>query len=138
MDIGEAKLKVVLALASVGTTSVLERAIVDFDTSYAIFSVIGNIIIYLLIILSDKKEAPHVHGELRYWAARLCLGAILSVLLTKYLSEKTSINDILVSVLIGVFCENFRELIDIFKKVGISAWEGFLERILKSKDKDGK
>ena len=136
MDIGEAKLKVVLALAGVGTTSVLQRAMVDFDTSYAIFSVIGNIIIYLLIILSDKEEKPKKRGELKYWSARLALGAILSVLLTKFISDKIGLNDILVSILIGVFCENFRELIEISKKVGVSAWEGFLERILKGK-KDG-
>lgn len=136
MDIGEARMKVVLALAGVGTTSVMQRALVDFDASYAVFSVIGNIIIYLLIILQDKEEKPKRKGELKYWGARLALGAILSVLLTKFISDKIGINDILVSILIGIFCENFRELIDIFKKVGISAWEGFLERVLKGK-KDG-
>lgn len=136
MDIGEAKLKVVLALAGVGTTSVMQRAMVDFDSSYAIFSVIGNIIIYLLIILSDKEEKPKRKGELKYWGARLALGAILSILLTKFISDKTGINDILVSILIGIFCENFRELIEIFKKVGLSAWEKMLETLLKGK-KDG-
>ena len=136
MDIGENTLKPLLAMAGVGTVSVLQRAIVDFDPSYAIFSVIGNIIIYLLIILSDKDEKPKKRGELKYWSARLALGAILSVLLTKFISDKIGINDILVSILIGIFCENFRELIEIFKKVGISAWEGFLERVLKGK-KDG-
>lgn len=136
MDIEEAKLKVVLAMAGIGTTSVMQRAMVDFDVSYGIFSIIGNIIIYLLIILSDKDEKPKNRGELRYWGARLALGVILSVLLTKFISDKTGINDILVSILIGIFCENLRELIEVFKKVGISAWEGFLERVLKGK-KDG-
>ena len=136
MDIGEAKLKVVLALAGVGTTSVIQRALVDFDPSYAIFSVIGNIIIYLLIILSDKPEKTRVRGELKYWVARLALGAILSILLTKFISDRTGLNDVLIAIVIGIFCENFKELIEIFKKVGISAWEGFLERVLKGK-KDG-
>ena len=133
MEIGEAKLKVILAMGSVGTTTVLQRALVDFDPSYAIFSVIGNIIIYLLQILSEKKR-PIKESELKYWSARLILGAILSIFLTKFLHDKTGINDILISILIGVFCENFRELIDIFKKVGTSAWESFLERLLKGKD----
>lgn len=133
MDIGEAKLKVVLAMAGVGTTTVLQRALIDFDPSYAIFSVIGNIIIYLLIILSDKPEKERRKGELKYWSARLALGAILSILLTKLIADKTGLNDILVAIVIGIFCENFRELIEIFKKVGVSAWESFLERMLKGR-----
>lgn len=136
MEIGEAKLKVILALSGVGTTTVLQRAVIDFDPSYAIFSVIGNIIIYLLQILSDKPEKVRQSGELKYWAARLALGAILSIFLTKYLSTKTGISDILISIVIGIFCENFRELIEVFKKVGVSAWESFLERMLKGKGKN--
>ena len=137
MDLGEYKLKIVFAFASIGVGSVINRALVSFDPSYAIFSIIGNIVIYLIQVMSGQEKVEARKLEFKYWTARVALGAILSIFLTKIISDRTGANDILVAIGIGVFCENIKEIIEISKKVGLSAWNSFLEVALKSR-KNGK
>jgi hypothetical protein len=136
MDLGEYKLKVIFAFAGIGAGSVINRALVSFDPSYAVFSIIGNVLIYLVQVISANNDVVAKKSEFKYWTARVLLGSILSIFLTKIIADKTGMNDILVAIGIGLFCENIKELMEIFKKVGLSAWRTFLEKTLNSK-KDG-